>query len=184
MISERRFIFSDLDVFANAIVSGFIDNRADGDAGLFRIADAQTGRGGEQSLHHAAVIFFENDEPRTRGTFLSLITERGINRIDDRFVEIGIGIDDDGVLAAHFADDALELALTFSRFAGAFPNAQPDFARTGERDKIDIFMIDKVRADDRALAGEKIQDARRNARFLKHLHQHRAAERPIARPVS
>ena len=60
-------------------------------------------------------------------------------------------------------------------FAGAFPNAQPDFARTGERDHVDIFVIDEMLADDRAFAGEKIEDARRHAGFLEHLHQHRAA---------
>ena len=123
LVSERRFIFSDLDVFANAIVSGFIDDGADGDARLFRIADAQAGRGGEQSLHDAIVIFLEHDEARERGTFLALISEGGINRIDDRFVEIGIGIDDDGVLAAHFANDALQFALARRAFGRRFPKS-------------------------------------------------------------
>ena len=116
--------------------------------GFFRISDAQTGGGVEQAFDHAVVIVFQNDQPRKRRTFLALITERGINRIDDRFVEIGVGIDDDGVLAAHFANHAFELALAVARFAGALPNSQPDFARAGERDQIDILVIDQVRADD------------------------------------
>ena len=154
------------------LVGSLVDHRADRDARFFRIADAQTGRGREQTFHHAIVIFFENNEPRTGGTFLALITEGGVNRVDDRFVEIGVGIDDDGVLAAHLAHDALQFFLAGTRFAGAFPNAQPDFARTGERDHVDIFVIDKMRADDRALAGEEIDNARRNSGFLEHLHQH------------
>ena len=68
----------------------------------------------------------------------------------------------------------LELALTFPRFAGAFPNPQPDFARPGERDQIDIFVIDKVRANDRAAPVEKIQHAGRHARFLENFHEHGA----------
>ena len=116
--------FADLDVFENAAVGGFVDDRADGDARFFRIADAQTGRGREQTFHDAVVIFLENDEPRAGGTFLSLVTEGGINRVDDRFVEVGVGIDDDGILAAHLANDAFQFALAGARFAGAFPNAQ------------------------------------------------------------
>ena len=92
-------------------------------------------------------------------------------RVDDRFVEIGVGIDDDGILAAHLANDALQFALAGTRFARAFPNAQADFARTGEGDHVDIFVIDEMRADDRALAGEQIHNARRNSGFLEHLHQ-------------
>ncbi len=59
---------------------------------------------------------------------MALIAERGVNRIHNRFVEIGIGIDDNGVLAAHLADDALQFQLAFARLAGALPNAQPYFA--------------------------------------------------------
>src|SRR5713101_4377265 len=119
---EPPFGFPDLDELLDALVSGLIDHRPDRDARLFRIADAQTRRRGKQSLHHAAIGFLEQDETRTGRTFLALIAERGINRIDDRFIEIGIGIDDDGVFAAHFANDALELALTGSRDPGAFPD--------------------------------------------------------------
>ena len=72
-------------------------------------------------LHHAVVVFFEHNQTRERGTFLALITESGINRIDDRFIEIGVGIDDDRVLAAHFANDALQFALARACFARRFP---------------------------------------------------------------
>ncbi len=40
-----------------------------------------------------------------------MIAEGGVNGIDDRFIEIGVGIDDDPVLPAHFTDDALQFAL-------------------------------------------------------------------------
>ena len=106
---------------------------------------------------------------------MALVTKGGISAIDDRFIEIGIGIDNDSVFSAHFANHALELALIGAGDAGALPNSQTDFARPGERNKVDISMIDKVRADHRALAGEVIQYARRHAGFLENLHQHGAA---------
>ena len=40
-------------------------------------------------------------------------------------------------------------------------------------------MIDKVRADDRALAGEKIENTGRDPGFLENFHQHRAANRRL-----
>src|SRR6266404_7568714 len=90
-----------------------------------------------------------------------------------------MGIDNNGVFATHLADDALELALTRAGDAGTLPNSQTNFPRPRERDKIDIFMIDKVRAHLRALAGEIIEHARWHAGFLENLHQHRAANRRL-----
>ena len=58
-------------------------------------------------------------------------------------VEIGVGIDNDRVLPAHLANDALQFALTFSRFSAGFPDFQTDFARAGESDQIDLGMIDR-----------------------------------------
>ena len=80
-------------------------------------------------LHHAIVIFLEHDQARERGTFLALITERGINRVDDRFVEVGIGIDDDGVLPAHLADDAFQFALARRAFCRRLPRSASPTSR-------------------------------------------------------
>ena len=79
-------------------------------------------------MHHALVIFLERDETRTGGTFLPLITESRVDRVDDGLIEFGVGIDNDRVFPAHLADDALELALARAGFAGRLPNSQTDFA--------------------------------------------------------
>ena len=141
-------LLAGFDRFQDPAVSRFVDDGSDSDAGRFGIADAQTRGRCHQAFDDAIVVFVEHDQARERGTFLALITERGINRIDDRFVEVGIGIDDDGVLAAHLADDAFEFALPGPGFAGALPDSQSNFARAGEGDHVDILVIDQVRADD------------------------------------
>ena len=91
---------------------------------------------------------------------MPLITKGGIDSVDNRFVEVGVGIDDNGVLAAHLTNDALEFALTFSRLSSALPNPQTDFARPSERNKIDILVIDQMRAHHRTFAGQIIQNSR------------------------
>src|SRR5438477_6945040 len=126
--SQRRFGFSLLDDFLNSTICGLIDHRTDGDSRLFRITNAQTGGSCEQSMHHPLVIFLEDDETRTGGTFLPLITESRVDRVDNGLIEIGIGIDNDRVLPAHLTDDTLELALARAGFAGRLPNSQTDFA--------------------------------------------------------
>src|SRR6266536_3352638 len=136
LIGECRLAFADLDVIQNAPVCGLVNYRPDYDARFFRIADAHAGGGTEQTLHHAVVVFFENDQPRERGTFLTLKTERGINRIDNRFIQIGVRIDDHCVFTSHLANDALELALAFARFASALPDPQAHLARPREADQI------------------------------------------------
>src|ERR1700757_942637 len=94
LVGECRLAFADLDVIQNAPVSGLINYRSDYDARFFRIADTHAGGGTDQTFHDPVVVFFENDQPRERGTFLALKTERGINRIDNRFIQIGVRIDD------------------------------------------------------------------------------------------
>src|SRR5207249_11346683 len=104
------------DNFLDAAIGSLVDYGANSDSRLLWIANAQTGGGGEQPLHHTFVIFLEDDQTRTGGAFLSLVTESGINCVHDRFVKIGVGIDNDRVLAAHLADHALELSLAGAGF--------------------------------------------------------------------
>src|SRR5207249_6700718 len=66
----------------------------------------------------------KHNQARTGGAFLSLITKGGVDRVHDRFVEISIGIDNDCVLAAHLADDALKFALARSGFARRLPRSE------------------------------------------------------------
>src|SRR5436309_3577026 len=111
-------------------------------------------------MHHALVIFLENNETRTGGTFLPLITESGVDGVDNGFIEIGVGIDNDRVLPAHLANDALELALARARFAGRLPNSQTNFARAGKGNHFYIGMVDEMGADDRSAAVQTIQNPR------------------------
>jgi hypothetical protein len=79
LISELGLFFPDFDVFQNAPVGRFVDNRTDHNTWFRRIADSQTGCGRNQTFHHAIIIFLEQNQTRERGALLSLKTECRIN---------------------------------------------------------------------------------------------------------
>ena len=122
MIGERCLALPYLDVIQNAPVSRLIDYRPDHDPWFFRITNAQTRCGGNQALHHAIVIFLKKNQTRQRRALLSLVTERGIYGIANCFTDIGVGVYDHRIFAAHLANDPLKLALTGSSDPSRLPN--------------------------------------------------------------
>ena len=57
-----------------------------------------------------------------------------------RFVEIGIVVDDHGILAAHLANHALDMVLPGTMRVGFAQNFQTDFARAGKRDQMNLRL--------------------------------------------
>ena len=52
----------------------------------------------------------QDNRSAARRTLLTLETERALDDPHDSFVKISIRVDNDGVLATHFSNDALHLA--------------------------------------------------------------------------
>ena len=98
---------------------------------------------------------------------------------NNSLIQVRVAIHDDAVLAAHLADDLLEISLTRRGAARRLPNLQPDFPRPGKRDEIDLRMRHQVRADSSAWAGQQIHHARRQTGFNEQLHQARANDRRL-----
>src|SRR5262249_44868152 len=71
---------------------------------------------------------------------------------------------------------SLQLPLTRTGDSGRFPNFEADFPRTGKCDQIDVLVIDQMRSDNGAVPREKIQNSRRDACFLEHLHKQGTAD--------
>jgi len=72
-----------------------------------------------------------NNRPRAGRTLLSLIAKSRRSDTLDGGVEIAIVIDDNGVFAAHFGDDALDPDLAFPGTRGQFVDTQANIARSG-----------------------------------------------------
>ena len=88
----------------------------------------------------------------------------------DRLVQVGVVVDDDGVLAAHLGDHALDVVLARRGLGGLPVDRQADVARAGERDQGDVRVLDQGRADLLADAGQEVE--------------RRPAGRPASRKIS
>ena len=89
---------------------GFIGGIADGDA-----LDARF-----QHLEKLVVDALIHDGARAGRALLALEAESRRGYAFDGGVDIGVGIDDDGVFAAHFEDGALDPELARLLLRGAF----------------------------------------------------------------
>ena len=111
-------------------ITGPMELRGSSGGPILRLCTASTSR-----AKQAVVYFFEQNQPRRGGAFLPLIAESGIDNMSHRFVQIGVTIDDDGVFAAHLADDALHMRLPRPLRVSFPKDFQTHFARAGKGDQ-------------------------------------------------
>ena len=93
-------------------------------------------------------------------------------------VEVGVGVDEDGVLAAHLGHHALEVALAVGHLGGGADDLEPDLVGAGERDRVDARVLDE-RGADVALARQQRERLRRHAGLAQRLHEQRRAARRL-----
>ena len=148
-----------------------VDDGADGAAGVFGRGDLEAARRFHQPRQEGVVQPRRHDRPAARRAFLAGVAEGAGDDAVDRLVQVGVVVDDDGVLAAHLGDDALDVVLSGPRFGGLAVDVQADVARAGEGDHGRRRMLHQLRPDFLAHAGEEIHHARRQADFLEDLHQ-------------
>ena len=85
-------------------------------------------------------------DPRAGRALLPLIAERTADDAEHGFVEIGVVVDDDRVLASHLGDHALHPAIARGGdFGRPGVDRQADRARAGEGDQRDVGMLDQAR---------------------------------------
>ena len=92
-------------------------------------------------------------------------------------LQVGVGEDDVGRLAAELERDALD------RRGGARHDPLPDLGRAGEADLGDVRMLDEPLADDRSLADDDVQDAFRDAGLERELAEAGPSSAASARPA-
>ena len=100
--------------------------------------------------------------------------EGGVDERGHDLVEVGVGVDDDRVLAAHLGHHALEVALAVGHLGGGADDLEPDLVRAGEGDRVHARVLDQ-RGADVALARQQRQRLGRHARLAQRLHEDRRA---------
>ena len=108
--------------------------------------------------------------------------ERGLDERGHDVVEVGVGVHDHAVLAAHLGDDALEVLLAGRGLGGGAHDVEPDLVRAGERDRVHARVAHE-RGADVALAGQQRERARRHAGFAQRARRARSRSRATARPA-
>src|SRR5690348_14564718 len=173
MAAEEKlpFLFADLDVPQHSVHLLFVHGRAHFDAGIEAIADCELLGAINQLRDEGVRDFFFDDNSAGGGAALAGGCEGAEENGFDREWQIGVGENDDGILAAHFALDLLHAA----RAAGI--NLRADFRRAGEGDGADVGALQHFVANFRAGAEDEIQHAWGQARFLKYFHDADGAER-------
>jgi hypothetical protein len=95
---------------------------------------------------------------------------RGDHSIDGG-VEIGVGADEDGVLAAHLENRPLDPDLAGLRCGGALVNFEADGLGAGEGDEAGLGMLDDGVAEGGAGAGAEVDHAVGHAGFFKDFNE-------------
>ena len=147
--SSRPSLLADLDVLADLRGGRLVDHRADVGARVGRIADHQRAGRFDQPLEELVVDAVEHDRPAARRAFLAAVAEGRLPHAEHGLVQVGRLVDDDGVLAAHLADDLLDERLALGRFAGGAEDAEADLLRAGEGDQGHARVADQDVADRR-----------------------------------
>ena len=127
------------------------------------VSDADSFRGLDQPLRKLVVGGALDEDPRAGAAVLACVVEDGIRSRGGGTIEIGVGEHDVGRLAAQLERDALD------RRRRAFHDGTADLGRAGEADLRDVRVLDQPPADDRALAGDDVEDAFGDAGFQRQL---------------
>ena len=141
-------------------VDGFVERRPDTKC-AHAVLDFCNQRFGNALLHQ---------EARSGTTNLALIEPDSVDEAFDRTVEIGVFEHDEGRLAAKFQ------GKTFMTRGGGGADRASNFRRSGERDLIDVGMLDQCLAG-YAVSGNNVDDSGRQARFLTDSSEREGGER-------
>src|SRR5207247_10417016 len=89
----------------------------------------------------------------------------------ERGIEISIGIDDNGIFAAHLQDRALDPDLSGSAVGGNLVDAQSYFTRSGEGDETRFRMGHNQITKASSGAGAEVHDAFGHPGFFQYFYE-------------
>src|SRR6202035_4733553 len=130
---QASIFFADFDIAEDIFHRTFVDDGSHVWV-LGGIADGNALDAGFQFLQELVVDAFVDDGARAGRTLLALEAESRLSYAFDGGVNIGVGIDDDGVFAAHFEDGALDPELAGLLIRRSLVDVQSNFARSRESD--------------------------------------------------
>ena len=151
----RALLDALLDVAAHALALGVGDERAEPGRVVERVAEREARPPPAASASASASRCARDQHPGQRGAGLAGVEEALGDAVPDRLVEVGVVEDHVGRLAAELQRHPLD------RRRGQLGDPPAGPGRAGERDHVDVGVGGDRLADDRAGAGDQVEDARR-----------------------
>src|SRR5580658_3172887 len=177
---QASIFFADLDVAQDVIHRTFVDDGSHVRV-RNRIAYCNTLDAGFQFFEELVIDALIDDGARAGRALLALEAESGRGHAFDGEVDVGVGIDDDGIFAAHFEHRALDPELAGLLLRGALVDVQSNLARAGERDVTDLGMRHQRVSERYPAAGTEVHHAFGHAAFFEQFDKLRRNCRRIAR---
>ena len=130
-------------------------------------------------LEELVVHGVQGDDAGGRGEALAPSTENGPDNDRDRHVEIGVGVDDDGVRAAQLGDHPTEVLPTARGASSQLCDSEAVVPGPGEDHHVDTGMARQMSADLIAETGHERHDAIGNPDFTKCPHENSGDRRRL-----
>ena len=171
--TRRPLALPGFDVAENLVELRLVDLRPLLGVGMKRITDAPLPRQLHDALHEGIVDRVLDEQPRPGAAALPLVEMDAEVRPRHRRIEIGIGKDDVGAFPPELERQPLEARCRL-------PHDDPRrLAGAGEGDLVDARMVDKRRPGRRPVAGNDIDHAVGDSRFLRQPGQAQAGQRRL-----
>src|SRR5262245_44793855 len=167
------FSFAESKIANDLCVRGRIDNRADKMFWVVWRTDLEAASRFDQPFQQKVVDFVDQDKARGSRTLLTLVAKGRLKDVNHSLVEIGVLIDDDGVLAAHFAHHSLYMLLARLMIVSRTQNFQANLPRSSKSDKLHRSMPYKV-SPQFASTLHQLASGRWQLSFVQNLHQQSA----------
>ena len=114
------------------------------------------------------------EHPRRGRALLARVHVGALHDRGHGVVEVGVGVDEHAVLAAHLGDHALEVALAVAHLGGVAQDLQAHRGRAGEGDRVHAGVAHE-RGADVALARQQGERVGRHAAGAQGLDEHEGA---------
>ena len=172
LIEDAAFLPGQIGVLENGLVRLAVDHCTHVKGRIFCRTDFPGPGRVHQALHEPVVHGVQYDQSRTGRTLLALEGKRRIQHSGHCHVQVRIVIDNDGILAAHFADDLLDIDLPGTGLSGPFNNTQAHFHGACKGDQADRRMVHQEVTHHRSASRCKVKHAVRQTCLLKRLAEY------------
>src|SRR5213593_3911760 len=158
-----------IQITSELLECGSIDDSSQKISKIANVTHSQCVCGLDKTASHSLPKAVRNIDSRSSAALLSLILEPASHDCGDHSVGIRAGMNEDEIFSSCLAYKARIRPIFFDVFTDGPPHSLENFRGTREMNPCKVRMIQCDIADRRCIPGDKIDDARRQARCFEQL---------------